>query len=88
MACTAHTSGGIRNGKSSTGSISSAKRVRITMALNSVPTAMNPTVASAITPTSGSRTRQIGTSKNSANKNRPIVSTAATKTRFAASLPR
>ena len=38
------------NGSSSTGSISSAKRVRTVMALKSVPTATNPIVASRVTP--------------------------------------
>ena len=38
------------NGSSSTGSISSANRVRTAMALKIVPTATNPIVASAVTP--------------------------------------
>src|SRR5881396_2056461 len=87
VTCTAPTSGGTRNGSSSTGSISSAKRVRITIALNNVPTATNPTVARAMTPTSGSSTCQAGTSKNSTNSGKPTASTTATNTRFAISLP-
>ena len=43
------------NGSKSTGSSSSAKRVRTVIALNSVPTATNPTVASAISAMSGTR---------------------------------
>ncbi len=88
MTCAAPVSGGIRNGSSSTGSISSAKRVRITMALKSVPTATNPTVASAITRTRGSRICPMGTSKKSTNKGSPTPSTTATNARFAISLPR
>src|SRR2546426_8855621 len=63
-------SGGTRNGSSSTTRSSSANRVLITSALNSVPTATNPTVASAITATSGSNTRPTGTLKNSTNRDR------------------
>src|SRR5437879_6886318 len=58
-------SGGMRNGSSSTGNISSAKRVRTSIALNSVPTATNPTVASAMTPTKGPSTSATGTLKRS-----------------------
>src|SRR2546422_2883679 len=59
----------------------------MTSALNSVPTATNPIVASAITPTSGSSTRPTGTSKNSTNSGNPTASTSATNTRLASSLP-
>ena len=77
--------GGIRNGSSSTGSISSANRVRITIALKSVPTATKPTVASAITPIRGARTPPTGTSKNSTNNGSPTHSTTPTNTQFAMS---
>src|SRR5439155_1127160 len=85
--CTAPMSGGTRNGSRITTSSSSANRVRITRALNSVPTATNPSVASAMTPTSGTSTRPTGTSKNRTNSGNPTPSTTATKTRFAISLP-
>src|SRR5437867_6919813 len=78
----------MKNGRSSTGSISSAKRARTTIALNRVPTATKPTVASAITATSGARIRHTGTSKNSTNSGRPTPSTTATNIRLASSLPR
>src|ERR1051325_2148456 len=78
----------MKNGSSSTGSISSAKRVRITIALNRVPTATNPTVARAITATSGARARHTGTSKNSTKRGRATHSTTATNIRLATSLPR
>src|SRR5437667_9031254 len=78
----------MKNGSSSTGSISSAKRVRITIALNRVPTATNPTVARAITATSGARTGQMGTSKNSTKRGKATHSTTATNIRLATSLPR
>src|SRR3989449_114921 len=87
VTCTAPMSGGMRNGSSSTGNISSAKRVRTSIALNSVPTATNPTVASAMTPTKGPSTSATGTLKNNTNSGRPTASTTATNTRLAASLP-
>src|SRR5439155_269241 len=87
VTCTAPTSGGIRNGSSSTGSISSAKRVRITITLNKVPTATNPTVARAMTPISGSSTCQTGTSKNSTNSGSPTASTVVTNSRLAIRFP-
>src|SRR5881296_870755 len=80
-------SGGTRNGSRITTRSSSANRVRITRALNSVPTATNPSVASAMTPTRGTSTRPTGTSKNRTNSGRPTASTTATNTRFATSLP-
>ncbi len=43
------------NGNNSTGSNSSAKRVRTVIALKSVPTATKPIVASAISALSGHR---------------------------------
>src|SRR5690348_3773735 len=85
---TAPTSGGIRNGRSNTGSMSSANRTRITSADNSVPTATNPTVATAISAASGRRTWRIGTLKKSAKSGSPTASTSPTKTRFANSFPR
>src|SRR6266508_3503327 len=88
VASTAQLSGGIMNGNSNTGSSSSAKRVRVVIALNSVPTATNPIVASAISARSGPRYGSTRTLKNSASKGTPISSTPATKTRFAISLPR
>src|SRR5207237_3636453 len=48
VTCTAPMSGGRRKGSRSTTSSSSAKRVRITSALNHVPTAPKPNVASEI----------------------------------------
>src|SRR6267143_1104467 len=87
VTCTAPMSGGTRNGKRITTRSSSANRVRITSALKSVPTATNPSVASAITPTSGANTRPTGTSKNSTNNGRAKASTTATNTRFDTSLP-
>src|SRR5438034_1232684 len=60
-------SGGTRNGSRITTSSSSANRIRITRALKSVPTATNPSVASAMTPMSGTSTRPTGTSKNRTN---------------------
>src|SRR5437660_3826557 len=88
VACTAQTNGGIRNGSNNTGNINSANRVLITIALNSVPTAMNPAVASAMMPTSGPSIDTRGTSKQRANDRRAAASTNATKTRFAVSFPR
>src|SRR3989475_4925605 len=87
VTCTAPMSGGTRNGSRITTRSSSANRVRITSALNSVPTATNPSVASAMTPTRGTSTRPTGTSKNRTNSGRPTASTTATNTRFATSLP-
>src|SRR5574341_221985 len=87
VTCTAPTSGVTRNGSSSTRSRSSANRVRITIALNRVPTATKPTVASAITATSGSRTRPTGTLKNRTNSGRPTPSIPATNARLARSFP-
>ena len=46
---TAQISGGVRNGRRSTGRSRSAHRGRITMTLESVPPPTNPTVASSIT---------------------------------------
>src|SRR6267378_2389000 len=88
VASTAQMRGGSMNGRSRTGNSSSAKRVRAVIALNSVPTATNPTVASAITTSNGPSTGRIATLKNSANRGRPTPSTTATKIRFATSLPR
>src|SRR5881397_2292841 len=79
--------GGRRNGSRITRRSSSAKRVRITSALKSVPTATNPSVASAMTPTRGSSTRLTETLKNRTNNGRPTASTTATNARFAISLP-
>src|SRR5439155_1207091 len=78
--CTAPMSGGTRNGSRITTSSSSANRVRITRALKSVPTATNPSVASAMRPMSGTSTGPTGTSKNRTNSGSPTASTTSTNT--------
>src|SRR5213592_729946 len=87
VTCTAPMSGGRRKGSRSTTSSSSAKRVRITSALNNVPTATKPTVASAITAIRGPSTGATGTSKKRTNSGSPTTSTTATNTRLASSFP-
>src|SRR5438552_1110443 len=87
VTCTAPMSGGTRNGSRITTRSSSANRVRITRALNSVPTATNPSVARAMTPMSGTSTRPTGKQKNRTDSGSPTPSTTATNTRFAISLP-
>src|SRR5437879_2207432 len=77
----------MRNGSSRTGNISSAKRVRMTIALNNVPTATKPTVARTMTATIGSSACPMGTSKNSTNSGSPTASTTATNARLASSFP-
>src|SRR5688500_15066633 len=75
-------------GSSSTGSISSANRVRTAMALKIVPTATNPVVASAVTPTIPGRAWPRSTLKKSTKSGRVTASTVPTKARLASSLPR
>src|SRR5260221_1494964 len=88
VASTAQMSGGIMNGKSSTGRSSSAKRVPPPIAPNSVPTATNPSIARAMTASNGPSTGTILTLKNSANSGSPIPSTVATNAKFGSHLPR
>src|SRR5688572_14090276 len=81
-------SGGIMNGSSSTGSISSANRVRTVMALKRVPTATNPTVASTLVIAIPPSTGPTGALKKTTNSGSVTASTVKTNARFASSLPR
>src|SRR3954452_23071482 len=81
-------SGGTMNGNSSTGSNSSANRVRTAMAPKIVPTATNPMVASAMTPRSPGRIDQTLRLKNKVKSGRVTSSTAPTKARLASSFPK
>src|SRR4051794_15834407 len=74
-------------GRSRTGSISSAKRVRTAIALNMVPTDTKPIVASAVTPTMPGRAAERSTLKKSTNSGSVIASTVPTNARLASSLP-
>src|SRR3954453_16326228 len=74
-------------GRSSTGSMSSANRVRTAIALKIVPTVTKPTVASAVTPMMPGSAAPRSTLKNSTNSGSVTTSTVPTKARLASSFP-
>src|SRR5262245_28378729 len=74
-------------GRSSTGSISSANRVRTAIALKIVPTVTKPIVASAVTPIIPGSAAPRSTLKNSTNSGSVTASTVPTKARLASSFP-
>src|SRR4051812_42721681 len=76
------------NGNSSTGSSSSANRVRTAIALKMVPTATKPMVASAMTASSPGRIDQTLTLKNRVKSGSVTSSTAPTNARLASSFPK
>src|SRR3954454_4479891 len=80
-------SGGTMKGRSSTGSISSANRVRTAIALKIVPTVTNPSVASAVTPMMPGRAAPRSTLKKSTKRGSVTASTVPTKARLASSFP-
>ena len=75
------------NGSNSIGNINSENRVRTVMALNTVPTATNPIVARAMSPSSPGRMPQTGTLKNRTNSGSVTASTMPTNARLEISLP-